>query len=158
MNAVKGAVHVIKNGWPVYPASRSAEQAILDSLFGNEFSLLSEIQEIIDEDKKVRPATTVADFFNLMEEMVKIGEVTQTQLDFIHGVVGKNPNENLSLAAFLTAALAKQAYERLLLDEVGSRSSADDNVALDHAVAINWIEEYVQYNAWREQVSKLIGE
>ena len=149
MNAVKGAVHVIKNGWPVYPAGRSAAQAILDSLFSTEFTLLSEIEEIIDDDKKVRPATTVADFFNLMEEMIKIEEVSEASLEFIHGVVGKNPSEELSLAAFLTAALAKQAYERMLVD---------DNVALDHVVAISWIEEYVQYNAWREQVSTLIGE
>jgi hypothetical protein len=84
-----------------------------------------------------------------MEEMVKIEEVSEASLEFIHGVVGKTPSEDLSLAAFLTAALAKQAYERMLVD---------DNVALDHVVAINWIEEYVQYNAWREQVSKLIGE
>jgi hypothetical protein len=84
-----------------------------------------------------------------MEEMAKIEEVSEASLEFIHGVVGKNPSEELSLAAFLTAALAKQAYERMLVD---------DNVALDHVVAINWIEEYVQYNAWREQVSKLIGE
>jgi len=149
MNAVKGAVQVIKNGWPVYPAGRSAEQAILDSLFNVEFTLLSEIEEIIDDDRKVRPATTVADFFNLMEEMAKIEEVSEASLEFIHGVVGKNPSEELSLAAFLTAALAKQAYERMLVD---------DNVALDHTIAIGWIEEYVQYNAWREQVSKLIGE
>jgi len=150
MNAVEGALHVIKNGWPVYPAGRStAAEAILDSLFNVEFTLLSEIQEILDEDKKVRPATTVADFFHLMKEMVEIEEVSEASLEFIHGVVGKNPSEELSLAAFLTAALAKQAYERMLVD---------DNVALDHAAAISWIEEYVQYNAWREQVSTLIGE
>ena len=149
MNAVEGAMFVIKHGWPVYPAGRSAEQAILDSLFNMEFTFLSEIEEIIDDDKVVRPATTVADFFNLMEEMVKIEEVSEASLEFIHGVVGKNPSEELSLAAFLTAALAKQAYERMLVD---------DNVALDHVVAISWIEEYVQYNAWREQVSTLIGE
>lgn len=148
MNAVKGAVHVIKNGWPVYPTGRSAEQAILDSLFNVEFTLLSEIEEILDDDRNVRPATTVADFFHLMKEMVEIEEVSETSLDFIHGVVGKTPSEELSLAAFLTAALAKQAYERLLVD---------DNVALDHAVAIGWIEEYVEYNNWRDQVSKLIG-
>jgi hypothetical protein len=144
LTPVSAAIHVIKHGWPVYPASRSAAEAILDSLFSKEFSIVSEIQEIIDEDKQVRPATTVGDFFHLMEEMVKIGEVTQTQLDFIHGVVGKNPNENLSLAAFLTAALAKQAYEQLRVDL---------DTAVDHSIAVSWIEDYVRYNDWREQVS-----
>ena len=148
LTPVSGAIHVIKHGWPVYPASRSAAEAILDSLFGKEFSFLSEIQEILDEDRNVRPATTVADFFNLMEEMVKIEEVTQTQLDFIHGVVGKNPNENLSLAAFFYAALAKQAYERSFVDEDMTRE-------ID--AAISWIDEYVKYNTWREQVSAALA-
>lgn len=148
MTPVSGAIHVIKHGWPVYPASRSAAEAILDSLFSGEFTLLGEIQEIIDEEKQVRPATTVGDFFHLMEEMVKIGEVTQAQLDFIHAVVGKNPSEDLSLAAFFYAALAKQAYERSFVDE-------DRQVNID--VAISWIGEYVQYNTWREQVSAALA-
>ena len=148
LTPVSGAIHVIKHGWPVYPASRSAAEAILDSLFNMEFTLLSEIEEIIDEEKQVRPATTVGDFFHLMEEMVKIGEVAQAQLDFIHGVLGKNPNENLSLAAFFYAALAKQAYERQLVDEDMTRE-------ID--VAISWIGEYVQYNTWREQVSAALA-
>lgn len=149
MNAVEGAVYVIKNGWPIFPVIRSPQQAFVDSLFNMEFSLLSQIQEIIDEDKKVRPATTVADFFNLMEEMVKIEEVSAASLNFIHGVVGKHLSEGLSLAAFKKAALAKQSYERMLVDH---------NTALDHTIAIDWIEEYVQYNAWREQVSLLTKE
>ncbi len=144
LTPVRGAIHVIKHGWPVYPASRSAAEAILDSLFSMEFTLVGEIQEIIDEEKQVRPATTVGDFFHLMEEMVKIGEVTQTQLDFIHGVLGKNPNKNLSLAGFLLAALAKQAHEQL-------RVNLD--TAVDHSIAVSWIEDYVRYNGWREQVS-----
>ncbi|NBV83357.1 hypothetical protein EBR57_04460 [bacterium] len=148
MTPVSGAIHVIKHGWPVYPASRSAAEAILDSLFSMEFTLLGEIREIIDEEKQVRPATTVGDFFHLMEEMVKIGEVTQTQLDFIHGVVGKNPKENLSLAAFLYAALAKQAHGRQLVDK---------DLTLEIDAAISWIDEYVKYNTWREQVSAALA-
>jgi hypothetical protein len=112
----------------------------IDAMIG----IRSEIQEIIDEEKQVRPATTVGDFFHLMEEMVKIGEVAQAQLDFIHGVVGKNPDKNLSLAGFLTAALAKQAYEQLRVDF---------DTAVDHSIAVSWIEDYVRYNDWREQVS-----
>jgi hypothetical protein len=149
MTPVSGAIHVIKHGWPVHPANRtSAAQAILDSLFSMEFTLLGEIQEIIDEDKVVRPATTVGDFFHLMEEMVKIGEVTQAQLDFIHGVLGKNPDKNLSLAAFFYAALAKQAYERSFVDE---------DMTLNIDVAISWIGEYVKYNTLREQVTAALA-
>lgn len=145
---VQATLFIIKNGWPTYPASRSAEQAILDSLFNMEFTLILDVEQVIDEDKVVRPATTVADFFHLMKEMVKIEEMSEASLKFIHDVVGKTPDEELSLAAFLTAALAKQAYERPFVDE---------DMAREIDAAISWIDEYVKYNTWREQVSAALA-
>lgn len=148
MNQVEATVFIIKNGWPVFPAGRSAEQSIVDTLFNMDFSLILDVEQVIDDDKVVRPATTVADFFHLMKEMVEIKEMSEASLKFIHDVVGKTPNEELSLAAFLTAALAKQAYERPFVD---------NEMALEIDAAISWIDEYVKYNTWREQVSAALA-
>lgn len=151
MNQVEATMFIIKHGWPIYPVeqTKGVEQAVLDTLFNMEFSLILDVEQVIDDDKIVRPATTLTDFFHLMQEMVKIEEMSEASLKFIHDVVGKTPDENLSLAAFLTAALTKQAYERPFVDE---------DMALEIDAAISWIDEYVKYNKWREQVSAALAE
>lgn len=148
MDQVQAAVFIIKHGWPIYPVKKNVEQSIADTLFNMEFTLILDVEQVIDDDKVVRPATTVADFFHLMKEMVEIKEMSEASLKFIHDVVGKTPNEQLSLAAFLTAALAKQAYERPFVDK---------DMALEIDAAISWIDEYVKYNTWREQVSAALA-
>lgn len=150
MNQVEATMFIIKHGWPIYPVeqTKGVEQTVLDTLFNMEFSLILDVEQVINDDRTVKSATTVIDFFHLMQEMVDIEEMSEASLKFIHGVVGKTPDEDLSLAAFLTAALAKQAYERPLVDE---------DMALDIDAAISWIDEYVQYNKWREQVSAALA-
>ena len=148
MDQVQATLFIIKNGWPIYPVKQNVEQSIRETLFNMEFTLILDVEQVIDDDKVVRPATTVADFFHLMKEMVEIVEMSEASLKFIHDVVGKTPDEELSLAAFLTAALAKQAYERPFVDE---------DMAREIDEAISWIDEYVKYNTWREQVSAALA-
>ena len=92
--------------------------------------------------------TTAAQFLAEMEEWAKIEDVSETTMAFLRDVAGQ-PSEDLSLEDFLAAAIQKNAIERWL---------ADKEAAFENQLAIDWIQEYVEYNTWRKKAQSKIAE
>ena len=148
MDIITVAVCVHRFGWPKSKANGSGSEMILESLFDETARMMDKVQWILDDDRNVLPQTTAAQFLAEMEEWAKIEDVSETTMAFLRDVAGQ-PSEDLSLEDFLAAAIEKHAVERWL---------ADKETAFDLGMAIDWIQEYVEYNQWRKKTQSKIDE
>jgi len=148
MDIITAAVCVHRFGWPKSKANGSGSEMILESLFDETARMMDKVQWILDDDRNVLPQTTAAQFLAEMEEWAKIEDVSETTMAFLRDVAGQ-PSEDLSLEDFLAAAIQKNAIERWL---------ADKEAAFENQLAIDWIQEYVEYNTWRKKAQSKIAE